>query len=106
MLLATTALGAVEAMEGSEYGIEVRSLCCEAIIKAVGNDRSAAGSNLSTDVCRRALNQVDKLSGYIRDAQHRERFMHRPAVRSIVEYAMLFISSGGTGDEWGRDFTF
>ena len=93
VLLATTALGAVEAMEGSEYGIEIRSLCCEAVIKAVGFDRSATASTLNTSVCRRASNQVDKVLSYVRDPQLRERFMMRPPIRSIVENAMLFISS-------------
>jgi predicted ATPase len=98
VLLATTALGAVEAMEGSEYGIEVRSLCCEAVIRALGGDRSTAGSTVNADVCRRALNQVDKVAGFIRDPSLRDRFMERPAVRSIVEYAMLFVSSDPDGD--------
>ena len=105
MLLANTAFGAVEGMEGSEYGIEVRSLCCEAIIKARGFDTSASGSSLNTDVCRRALAQVDKLAGYVREPELRERFMHRPPVRSIVEYAMLFVSSAGVSD-WGGDWSF
>jgi len=105
VLLANTAFGAVEGMEGSEYGIEVRSLCCEAIIKARGFDTSASGSSLNTDVCRRALAQVDKLAGYVREPELRERFMHRPPVRSIVEYAMLFVSSAGVSD-WGGDWSF
>jgi len=87
VLLATNALGAVEAMEGSEYGIEVRSLCCDAVIKALGKD-AASGTTLTTDVCRRALDQVDKLAGYVRDARLREQFHERAPVRSIVEHAL------------------
>ena len=33
VLLARTALGAVEAPSGSEYGLEIRALCCEALRK-------------------------------------------------------------------------
>src|SRR5690606_35532816 len=34
ILLSTTALGAIEALQGSEYSLEVRALCCEALDKA------------------------------------------------------------------------
>ncbi|MBM4358914.1 MAG: AAA family ATPase [Deltaproteobacteria bacterium] len=98
VLLATTALGAVEAMEGSEYGIEVRSLCCEAVIRALGADGSGAGATVMTDVCRRALSHVDALSGFIRDPAQRERFMMRPPVRSILDLAMRFVPSSEGGD--------
>ncbi|MBM4375999.1 MAG: protein kinase [Deltaproteobacteria bacterium] len=103
--LATKALSAVESMEGSEYGIEVRSLCCEAVTKALSRERPAEGTDLDTDVCRRALHHVDKLSSYVRDPWLRDRFMERPPVRAIVEYAMLFISSE-VGDQAGREFLF
>jgi eukaryotic-like serine/threonine-protein kinase len=93
ILLATTALGAVEAMEGSEYGIEVRALCCEAIIRAVGS----TSPTLTADVCRRGLDHVDRIAGYIRDERHRERFFQRPPVKSIVELATRFTPSAGPG---------
>jgi tetratricopeptide (TPR) repeat protein len=86
ILLATTSLGAVEAMEGSEYGIEVRALCCEAILRAVGG----TSPTLTADVCRRGLDHVDKIAGYIRDERHRERFFQRPPVKTIVELATRF----------------
>jgi len=56
-------------------------------------------------LCRRALHHVDKLSSYVRDPWLRDRFMERPPVRAIVEYAMLFISSE-VGDQAGREFLF
>lgn len=84
VLLATTALGAAEAMEGSEYGIMVRWLCVEAVTTALGNDRLNTAT-VAVDVCRRALNHVDRLAGYIRDASHRETFFQRPPVRGILE---------------------
>jgi hypothetical protein len=104
VLLATTALGAVEAMEGSEYGIEVRSLCCDAVIKALGKDAlPGSGTTVTTDVCRRALNNVDVVSGYIRDPRLRERFFQRPPVRSIVEQAMRFGSAERVTHDWSSD---
>ncbi len=101
--LATSALAAVEEMEGSEYGIEIRSLCCEAVIKARGSDQSAAGANFNTDICRRALSEVDKVAGYIRDPKLRDRFMQRPPVRAVVEYAMLFVSAD-VSEDWDAAF--
>jgi len=100
VLLATTALGSVEAMEGSEYSIEVRSLCCETVIHALEKDsREGAVPTMTADVCRRALNQVDKVAGYIRDLRLRELFFQRPPVRAIVGQAMRFASlSGGPLD--------
>lgn len=103
--LATQALEAVEAMEGSEYGLEIRSLCCEAVIKAHTRAPATGEFDLHTVVCRRALNQVDRLSSYVRDPWLRERFMERTPVRAVVEYAMLFISSERS-DLDGRDFLF
>jgi hypothetical protein len=91
VLLATTALGAVEAMEGSEYGIEVRSRCCEAVIRAHAQARLANSSAaMTSDVCRRALDQVDRIAGYIRDPRSRELFFKRPPVKRIVDHALRF----------------
>jgi eukaryotic-like serine/threonine-protein kinase len=87
VLLATTALGAVEAMEGCEYGVEVRSLCCEAVIKALAAERGGSAAAMTGDVCRRALDHVDRIAGYIRDARLRESFYERPPVRAIVDHA-------------------
>jgi tetratricopeptide (TPR) repeat protein len=91
VLLATTALGAVEAMEGSEYGIEVRSLTCEAVIQAMRDERlSGATPSLTADVSRRALDHVDLIAGYVRDPFGRERFFQRPPVKRIVDHAMRY----------------
>jgi hypothetical protein len=97
VLLATTALGAVEGMEGSEYGIEVRSLCCQAVIRAIASESTGrSGSTMTADVCRRALNQVDRIAGYIREPRMRELFFQRPPVRAIVELATRVGSSRGS----------
>ncbi|MEM9691698.1 MAG: tetratricopeptide repeat protein, partial [Myxococcota bacterium] len=85
VLLATTALGAVEAMEGSEYGTKVRWLCCQAVSLAVAGDRLDANPSVWADVVRRSVNHIDRIAGYIRDPGHRERFFARAPVRFILE---------------------
>jgi tetratricopeptide (TPR) repeat protein len=91
VLLATTAMGAVEALEGSEYAVEVRAHCCEAVINALGDQQgSGSAPTMTADVCRRALAQVDKIAGYIRDPKLREMFFNRPPVRRIVTDATKF----------------
>jgi hypothetical protein len=89
--LARQALAAVEAMEGSEYGIEVRSLCCEAVVRAEGGlDHAAAGrpaAEHSSHLCQRALTHVEKIRGFIRDAALRDSFLERPPVRTILDHS-------------------
>ena len=68
-------------MEGSEYGVWVRSLCCEAVIRATAGEEY---SDMMADICRRSLNHVDRVAGYIRDAAVREAFFDRPPVAFIV----------------------
>ncbi len=88
VLLATTALGAIEAMEGSEYGILVRSLCCEAVFRALKDDAIGASSSMTAEICRRALDHVDRVADYIRDPQLRALFFKRPTVKLIVDHAV------------------
>ncbi|MCC6524431.1 MAG: protein kinase [Polyangiaceae bacterium] len=97
LLLATTAFGAVEAMEGSEYGLEVRSLCCEAMCAsslgaAEGEDEPPA---MIKDVCQRALGHVDRLASYIRDRAHRALYFKRPPVRAVLERARAHGTQSG-----------
>ncbi|WP_437736915.1 serine/threonine-protein kinase [Sorangium sp. So ce1335] len=75
VLLARTALGAVEA-SSSEYGIEVRDLCCAALQK--GAPASAA------DAYHRAAAHVRMVAGYIRDARLKALFLERTVVRRIL----------------------
>jgi len=97
-MLATTALGAVEAMEGSEYGIKVRSLCCEAVIRALQDDSIGATAAMTAEVCQRGLRHVDKIGGYIRDERLRELFFNRSPVRYIVDHAIEFSDPGVSDD--------
>ncbi|WP_433935919.1 serine/threonine-protein kinase PknK [Sorangium cellulosum] len=75
VLLARTALGAVEA-SSSEYGIEVRDLCCAALQKGAP---ASAG-----DAYHRAGMHVRQVAGYIRDARLRALFLERTVVRRIL----------------------
>ncbi|XYI01571.1 serine/threonine-protein kinase PknK [Sorangium sp. So ce1128] len=75
VLLARTALGAVEA-SSSEYGIEVRDLCCEALEKGAP---ASAG-----DAHHRAGMHVRQVAGYIRDARLKALFLERTVVRRIL----------------------
>ncbi|WP_437602579.1 protein kinase domain-containing protein [Sorangium sp. So ce590] len=75
VLLARTALGAVEA-GSSEYGIEVRDLCCEALQKGAP---ASAG-----DAYHRAGMHVRQVASYIRDARLRALFLERTVVRRIL----------------------
>jgi len=77
-LLARTALGAVESM-ATEYGLEVRALCCEALRK--GAPPSAA------EACQRAARHVRKVLGHVRDPRHAALFLRRPVIESILREA-------------------
>jgi eukaryotic-like serine/threonine-protein kinase len=90
VMLATTALGAVEAMEGSEYGIHARALCCRAVIDALDNDRIGSTATMAAEVCRRSLAHVDKVASHAREPRLRELFFKRPSVKYIVEHAAKF----------------
>jgi eukaryotic-like serine/threonine-protein kinase len=72
ILLATTAMGAIETIQGSEYGLETRALCCEAL--------ENAGSPQATELRRRMLAYVRQLADTIRDPELRAMFARRPLV--------------------------
>jgi eukaryotic-like serine/threonine-protein kinase len=77
ILLATTAMGAMETIQGSEYGLSTRALCCAALRRA--------GSPQAEDMLRRAGLWVKTLSATIRDDELRKRFLARaPAAALLV----------------------
>ncbi len=76
ILLATTAMGAIETVQGSEYGLETRALCCE----AMQNAHSPQGRNL----CQRAAEHVYHLLESIRDPDLRLMFVKRPTVARLL----------------------
>jgi tetratricopeptide (TPR) repeat protein len=76
ILLATTALGAVEALQGSEYSLEVRALCCEALEKA--------GSPQTAEMRRRAARHAQATADGLRDPHLWQVFMLRPPVVALL----------------------
>jgi eukaryotic-like serine/threonine-protein kinase len=76
-LLATTALGAVEALQGCEYGLEIRVLCADAFKRAASPQAPAAR--------QRAVDYAASLMATIRDARLRKRFTERPLVAALFD---------------------
>ena len=79
VLLATTALGSIEAVVGSEYGLEVRALCCEALSKGA--------PSIAADACLRAVAHVHRVACHVRDHRLRGLFYRRPLVARILAHA-------------------
>ncbi|MBX3189149.1 MAG: protein kinase [Labilithrix sp.] len=76
-LLATTALGAVEALQGCEYGLEIRVLCADALKRAASPQAPAAR--------QRAVDYAAALMATIRDARLKRRFTERPLVTTLFD---------------------
>jgi tetratricopeptide (TPR) repeat protein len=79
MLVATTALGAVENLQGCEYGLEIRALCADALTRAGSPQASAAR--------RRATEYSHAMGAAIRDSRLRKLFFERGVHRMISEIA-------------------
>jgi tetratricopeptide (TPR) repeat protein len=75
-LLATTTLGAVENLEGSEYALETRLLCLEAL--------EHAKSMQLPVLQRRAAAFVTGLAGRMRSSTLRQSFVSRPIVKALL----------------------
>lgn len=76
ILLATTAFGAVETIQGSEFGLEVRALCSDALTRA--------GSPQSAVVRGRAAAHARAVGERIRDARLKQLFFARPLVAKLL----------------------
>ena len=76
-LLATTALGAVENLQGCEYGLEIRSLCADALKRA--------GSPQAASAHQRAVDHANALMLTIRDPRLRKMFPQRPMNAALFE---------------------
>jgi len=76
-LLATTALGAVETLQGCEYGLEIRVLCADALKRA--------GSPQAPLAHQRAVDHAQALLDGIRDDRLRRLFMKRPIVAALFD---------------------
>jgi tetratricopeptide (TPR) repeat protein len=76
ILLATTAMGAIETLQGSEYGLHTRALCSGALRRA--------GSPQAVEMRRRAANYARRLLASIRDRQFRAMFLNRTPVAEVL----------------------
>jgi eukaryotic-like serine/threonine-protein kinase len=76
ILLATTAMGAIETIQGSEYGLATRGLCVEAMEKS--------GSPQAAEMRERAVAYARKLREGVRDPDLRELFARRPFVARLT----------------------
>jgi eukaryotic-like serine/threonine-protein kinase len=79
ILLATTAMGAIETLQGSEYGLQTRVVCWDALKKA--------GSPQAEEARKRASEYVRKLSSGIRDPGFQRSFMKRSMVAEVLPLA-------------------
>jgi len=75
ILLATTAMGAIETIQGSEYGLETRSLCLEALERA--------GSPQVGEMRKRARSYALELYESIRDPELKHMFVKRSAAAKL-----------------------
>jgi tetratricopeptide (TPR) repeat protein/tRNA A-37 threonylcarbamoyl transferase component Bud32 len=89
--LATAALTTIEKMDGSEYGVEVRALCCGAIRhreQSHGEEqadlRAEAQADLRAEAQARARSYINSVMKHIRKPEHRTSFRARPPVCEIL----------------------
>lgn len=79
ILLATTALGSVGALQGSEYGLEVCATCWEAL--------QQAGSPQANEAAQAAASRALRIANAIRDKRLRALFFKRPLVQKLLDAA-------------------
>ena len=77
VLLATTALGAVETLQGCEYGLEIRVLAADALKRA--------GSPQAPLARQRAVDYATALLSTIRDPRLRRLFARRPVIAALFD---------------------
>ena len=87
-LLATTALGAVETLQGTEYGLEIRTLCADALKRA--------GSPQAATTRQRTVDYATALMETIRDARLRRCFSERPMVAALFDATPSPLAETGT----------
>ncbi|MEP7052090.1 MAG: protein kinase [Pseudomonadota bacterium] len=75
ILLATTALGAIDTLQGSEYGLATRALGCETL--------RVARSPQADEMRERAARYAHSLLEHIRDPLFRRTFVERRVVQAV-----------------------
>jgi tetratricopeptide (TPR) repeat protein len=93
ILLATTAMGAIDTLQGSEYGVATRALCCEALRRA--------GSPQAEEMRARASDYLRRLLSYVRDPSFKITFLRRRIVRDILGDATADALTAATGSGVG-----
>ncbi len=86
-LLATTALGAVENLQGCEYGLEIRALAADALERA--------GSPQAPDAHLRAAEFARALIGTVRNPRLRALLAKRPINVALLETTRFAAAAGG-----------
>ena len=76
-LMATTALGTVQQLQGCEYGLEIRVLCADTLKRAASPQAGFAW--------QQAVDYATALTNTIRDPRLRRRFAERPIVAALFE---------------------
>lgn len=76
ILLATTAMGAIETIQGSEYGLETRFLCAEAL--------RAAHSLQAPEMRERAARHARRIQSAIKFGEFRASFPKRAVVAALL----------------------
>ncbi len=94
-LLATTAFGAVEAIQGCEYGIEIRVLCADALKRA--------GSRQAPLAYQRAVDHAHALMNGIKDRRLQRLFVKRPIVASLFDTTPAPVVDGVGADPDDRE---
>ncbi len=79
ILLATTALGSVAAIQGSEYGLETCYVCWETLERA--------GSPQAREANRVLVTRIAQIAEHIRDERLKALFLARPAVQTALQAA-------------------
>jgi tetratricopeptide (TPR) repeat protein len=87
VLLANTALGAVETLQGCEYGLEIRVLAADALKRA--------GSPQAPLARQRAVDYGGTLMSTIRDPRLRGLFARRPLLAALFDATPTPASLGG-----------
>ena len=76
-MLEQTASGAIETIQGSEYGLETRALCCEAL--------ATARSPQAPQMRERAEGHARSVRDSIRGAEFRHSFERRKVVVGLLD---------------------
>jgi hypothetical protein len=77
ILLATTTMGAIETLQGSEYGLETRALCVETLTRT--------NSPQGPEMRLRGAAHARKLYNAIRSQELRRAFLMRPVVEHLLQ---------------------